>query len=93
MSSISSKAEAPGTDKTASNLESQRKMPLAVWCMGGNFDVRRTACKHENIAYIARYQGMTKKDLSGQCYHAAALRAVEETSEEASPTRGAGRGG
>lgn len=49
--------------------------------------MRRTACKHENIAYIARYQGMTKKDSSGQCYHAAALSAVKETNELKSLTR------
>ena len=28
--------------------------------LGGNYDVRRTACKHENIDYCERYQGLTK---------------------------------
>ncbi len=31
--------------------------------LGGNFDVRKTACKHEDIAYIPKYIGMTKEEV------------------------------
>lgn len=30
---------------------------------GGNFDVRVTACKHEDIDYIQRFSGMTKEEV------------------------------
>ena len=31
--------------------------------LGGNFNVRKTVCKHEDIAYIPKYIRMTKEEV------------------------------
>ena len=50
-----------------------------------NFDVRRTACKHEHIDYIVKYQDMIKKQIDVVIMFL--LRAVENESESKSLIR------
>jgi hypothetical protein len=54
--------------------------------LGGNFDVRRTACRHEHINYIPRYQGMSKEEVDAVIMPL--LRAAAVESDDESPSRG-----
>ena len=31
--------------------------------VGGNFNHRKTACKHEEVDYVPRFQGMTEEEV------------------------------
>ncbi|KAA6406587.1 MAG: hypothetical protein FRX48_09642 [Lasallia pustulata] len=55
--------------------------------LGGNFDIMRTACRHEHIDYIPRYQNMMTKEQVDTAIMPL-LRAVDDPmTEDQSPTR------
>ena len=46
----------------------------------GSFDVKRTACKHEDIDYIPKYQGLTKQEVDSLIMPL--LRAADDQAQE-----------
>lgn len=52
--------------------------------LGGNYHVRRTACKHENIDYLAAFRGMSKQEVDAHIQPL--LDAMEESESEADQT-------